>query len=485
MRIGELSLKELRDSIKKGEIRCIDVIEDYKRRIEKIDKELKAFITFDWERVYQRAKALDEEKSKEGLIFGCPIAIKDNILTKGIRTTAGSKILENYIPPYSATVVEKIEREGGIIIGKTNLDEFAMGSSTENSAFFPTLNPWDMKRVPGGSSGGSAVAVASFMSPASLGSDTGGSVRQPASFCGVVGLKPTYGRVSRYGLIAFASSLDQIGPMARNVEDVSTMLSVISGYDQKDSTSFRSPVPPYHEKLNEKIGSFKFGIVKDDELEGIDEGIYNAYKGTLDLMEKIGGEKVYIELPHLKYSIYVYYILATSEASSNLARYDGIRYGLRLEKESLLSLYQDSRSKGFGKEVKRRILLGTFSLSAGYYRAFYGKASIVRQLIKNDFEKAFKEVDFIVLPTTPELPFHLGEKSEDPIKMYLSDLFTIPPNLAMLPAISIPVSLGKGNLPIGMQIIGNLFDEINLLKVANLLEKNLGFLYNELKRRYL
>ncbi len=485
MRIGELSLKELRDSIKKGEIRCIDVIDDYKKRIEKFDKELRAFITIDWERVYQRAKSLDEEKPKEGLLLGCPIAIKDNILTKGIRTTAGSKILENYIPPYSATVVEKIEKEGGIVIGKTNLDEFAMGSSTENSAFFPTLNPWDTKRVPGGSSGGSAVAVASFMSSASLGSDTGGSIRQPASFCGVVGLKPTYGRVSRYGLIAFASSLDQIGPMARNVEDVSIILSVISGYDPKDSTSFKSIVPLYHEKINEKIDSFKFGVIKDEGLEGIDEEVYKAYKETLNLMEKIGGRKVYIELPRLKYSIYAYYILATSEASSNLARYDGVRYGLRLEKETLLSLYQDSRSKGFGKEVKRRILLGTFSLSAGYYRAFYGKASIVRQLIKNDFEKAFKEVDFIVLPTTPELPFLLGEKSEDPIKMYLSDLFTIPPNLAMLPAISIPVALGRNSLPIGMQIIGNLFDEVNILKVANLLEKNLGFLYNELKRRYL
>lgn len=485
MNIGELSLRELRDFIKKGEIRCMEVIDDYKKRIEKFDKELKAFITIDWEKVYQRAKELDEDKSKEGLIFGCPVAIKDNILTKGIRTTAGSKILENYIPPYSATVVEKIEREGGIIIGKTNLDEFAMGSSTENSAFFPTLNPWDIRRVPGGSSGGSAASVSSFMSPASLGSDTGGSIRQPASFCGIVGLKPTYGRVSRYGLIAFASSLDQIGPMARSVEDVAIMLSVISGYDEKDSTSIKTEVPPYHEKINEKIESFKFGVIKDEELEGIDEEVYNAYKETLNLLKKLGGEKVHIDLPHLKYSIYVYYILATSEASSNLARYDGIRYGMRIEREDIFSLYQDSRNKGFGKEVKRRILLGTFSLSAGYYRSFYGKASTVRQLIKNDFEKAFKEVDFIILPTTPELPFLLGEKSDDPIKMYLSDLFTIPPNLAMLPAISIPVVLSKNNLPIGMQIIGNSFRETELLKVANLVEKNSGFLYNELKRRYL
>lgn len=485
MRIGELSLKQLRELIKKGDIRCIDVIDDYKGRIEKFDKELRAFITIDWDKVYQRAKDLDKEKSREGLLFGCPIAIKDNILTKNIRTTAGSRILENYIPPYSATVIEKIEKEGGIVIGKTNLDEFAMGSSTENSAFFPTLNPWDNKRVSGGSSGGSAVAVASFMSPASLGSDTGGSIRQPASFCGIVGLKPTYGRVSRYGLIAFASSLDQIGPMARNVEDISIMLSVISGYDCKDSTSSKTPVPSYHEELNEEIGPFKFGIVKDDELEGVDEEIYRAYKETIDLMEKLGGKKIYIELPHLKYSIYVYYILATSEASSNLARYDGVRYGLRLERGDILSLYQDSRSKGFGREVKRRILLGTFSLSAGYYRAFYGKASLVRQLLKNDFEKTFKEVNFILLPTSPELPFLLGEKCEDPVKMYLSDIFTIPPNLAMLPAISIPVALSKNNLPIGMQIIGNLFDERNLLNITNLMEKNLSFLYNELKRRYL
>ncbi len=485
MRIGEMSLKELRESIKKGKIRCTEVIDDYRDRIDKIDKELKAFITIEWEKVYERAKFLDDTKSKEGLLFGCPIAIKDNILTKGIRTTAGSRILENYIPPYSATVVEKIEKEGGIVLGKTNLDEFAMGSSTENSAFYPTLNPWDKSRVPGGSSGGSAVAVASFMAPASLGSDTGGSIRQPASFCGIAGLKPTYGRVSRYGLIAFASSLDQIGPMARSVEDLSIILRVISGCDEKDSTSLRNQVQPYDEKINEKLEHFKFGVIRDEELEGIEEEVYRAYKNTLNLLEKLGGKKKYVKLPHLRYSIYVYYILATSEASSNLARYDGIRYGLRLERRDLSSLYQDTRSGGFGKEVKRRILLGTFSLSAGYYRAFYGKASLVRQLIKNDFERAFKEVNFIVLPTTPELPFLLGEKREDPIKMYLSDLFTIPPNLAMLPAISIPVSLSKNNLPIGIQIIGDLFDEMGILKIANLLEKNLGFLYNELKRRYL
>jgi aspartyl-tRNA(Asn)/glutamyl-tRNA(Gln) amidotransferase subunit A len=485
MKIGELTLKELRDLAKKGEIKCKEIVDDYRERIEKFDRELRAFITIDWEKVYERAKELDERKSKEGLIFGCPIAIKDNILTKGLRTTAGSKILENYIPPYSATVVERIEKEGGIVLGKTNLDEFAMGSSTENSAFFPTLNPWDKSRVPGGSSGGSACAVASFMSPSALGSDTGGSIRQPASFCGIVGLKPTYGLVSRYGLIAFASSLDQIGPMARSVEDISIMLTVISGYDEKDSTSLEIEIPPYHERIYEKIDNFKFGVLKEDELEGIDEEVYRAYKDTLDLMEKLGGEKVYIELPHLKYSIYVYYILATSEASSNLARYDGVRYGMRVDEEDILTLYNSTRSKGFGREVKRRILLGTFSLSAGYYRAFYGKASMVRKLIKNDFDRAFKDVNFIVLPTTPEIPFLLGEKSEDPIKMYLSDLFTIPPNLAMLPAISIPVSLSKNNLPIGMQIISNLLDELNLLKISHLLEKNLGFLYNDLKRRYL
>ncbi len=485
MKIGELSLKELRESIKNGEIKCREVIDDYRKRIEAFNKELGAFITIDWERVYERARVLDEDGKKEGRLFGCPIAVKDNILTRGIRTTAGSKILEDFIPPYSAAVVERIENEGGIIIGKTNLDEFAMGSSTENSAFFLTLNPWDNMRVPGGSSGGSAVAVSSFMAPASLGSDTGGSIRQPSAFCGIVGLKPTYGRVSRYGLIAFASSLDQIGPMARSVEDISIMMEVISGHDERDSTSVRRAVPCYSEEIKEKLDSFKFGILDDEEFEGIDEEVFKAYKNFVDLMEKIGGKKVYISIPHLRYSIYVYYILATSEASSNLARYDGVRYGLRIERETLSSLYQETRSMGFGREVKRRILLGTFSLSAGYYRAFYGKASMVRQLIKNDFDKVFQEVDYVVLPTTPELPFLLGEKSQDPVKMYLSDLFTVPSNLAMIPSIALPFSLSKDNLPIGMQIMANHFEESNLLKIAFILEKKLNFSYNEMKRRYL
>ncbi|MGQ9617577.1 MAG: Asp-tRNA(Asn)/Glu-tRNA(Gln) amidotransferase subunit GatA [Candidatus Aminicenantia bacterium] len=482
---GELGLKELRDLLKKGELTCKEVIDDFKRRIDRFNKELVAFITIDWGRVYERAKKLDTSVKKEGAIFGCPIAIKDNILTKGLRTTAGSKILENYLPPYSATVVERLEREGAIIIGKTNLDEFAMGSSTENSAFFPTLNPWDKKRVPGGSSGGSAVAVASFMSPCSLGSDTGGSIRQPASFCGIYGLKPTYGRVSRYGLIAFASSLDQIGPMARSVEDIAIIMNVISGHDEKDSTSSKNPVPDYAREIENKVSPFRFGILDESEFEGIDEEIFKSYIDTVNLMEKTGGKKVKIDLPHLKYSIYVYYILATSEASSNLARYDGIRYGLRVDKETISALYMETRSKGFGMEVKRRILLGTFSLSAGYYREFYGKASAVRELIKRDFENAFREVDFIILPTTPELPFLLGEKIQDPVKMYLSDLFTITPNLAMLPAISIPVALSKNKLPIGIQIISNIFEESNLLNLSFLLEKNLNFSYNELKRRYL
>ncbi|MDW8097186.1 MAG: Asp-tRNA(Asn)/Glu-tRNA(Gln) amidotransferase subunit GatA, partial [Aquificaceae bacterium] len=428
----------------------------------------RAYITPLYEKALEEAK--DFKVSEDMPLAGVPVAVKDNINVLGFPTTCASKILQGYVSPYDATVIERLKRAGAIIVGKTNMDEFAMGSSTEYSAFFPTKNPWDLERVPGGSSGGSAVAVAVRSAPLSLGSDTGGSIRQPASFCGVIGLKPTYGRVSRYGLVAFASSLDQIGPFGRTTEDVALIMEVISGHDPRDSTSSKELVPKFTQELGKDIRGLRVGYVKEF-MEGLEEGVKTSFENFLKELQKEGCEVVEVSLPHVKYSIPCYYIIAPSEASSNLARYDGVRFGYRAkEYTDLFDMYSKTRDEGFGPEVKRRILLGTFALSAGYYDAYYLKAMKVRRLIAQDFEKAFEKVDLIATPTTPTTAFKFGEKTSDPISMYLSDVFTVSVNLAGLPGISIPIGMWKG-LPVGGQLIGKAFDEGTLLRVSYWWEK--------------
>ncbi|HSE36190.1 MAG TPA: Asp-tRNA(Asn)/Glu-tRNA(Gln) amidotransferase subunit GatA, partial [Blastocatellia bacterium] len=408
-------------------------------------------------------------------LAGALIAVKDNMVIRGIRTTAGSRILSNYKPPYTATVLERLQAAGGIIIGKTNLDEFAMGSSTENSAFGPVKNPWDPSRVPGGSSGGSAVAVATGMAMGALGSDTGGSVRQPASLSGVVGLKPTYGRVSRYGLIAFGSSLDQIGPFASCVEDVARILQVIAGRDPNDSTSSDADVDDYLSALAGEIQGLRVGVPREYYGTGLDSEVKEKVEAATRKLADLGAEIIEISLPHTEYAVPVYYLIATAEASSNLARYDGVRYGFRAEGTATLKeMYSRTRDQGFGAEVKRRIMLGTYALSAGYYNQYYGKAQKVRSLIERDFRDAFGRCDVIATPTSPTPAFKLGEKAEDPLEMYLSDIYTITANLAGVPALSLPCGLTSSGLPIGVQLIGKQFDEARLLRAAHSLEKALG-----------
>ena len=459
---------EIVSAIKKGEISPTEVVEAFAERFSQTEEKIKAFITPMFEKALEEAKKI---KPSEGKLFGLPVAVKDNILVKGEKTTCASKILENFVAPYDATVIERLKREGAIIVGKTNLDEFAMGSSTEHSAFFPTRNPWDTERVPGGSSGGSSASVAVGSSPVALGSDTGGSIRQPASFCGVIGIKPTYGRVSRYGLVAFASSLDQIGVFARKTEDVALLLEVISGHDPKDSTSSKEPVPEWSKNLDASLKDFTAGVPKEIFSYEMDEEVKEAFDEFLRKLKEEGLKVKEISLPHLRYAIPTYYIIAPSEASSNLARYDGVRYGYRTPSyKNLQEMYSKTRDEGFGEEVKRRILVGTFALSAGYYDAYYLKAQKVRRLIYEDFKKAFREVDFILTPTTPTLPFKFGERLSDPIKMYLSDVLTVPVNLAGLPAISIPIGWKKG-LPVGGQVIGKPWDEGTLLKVSKIWEE--------------
>src|SRR5579859_4969504 len=403
---------------------------------------------------------------------GVPVGIKDVMSTRGVRTTAGSKILEKYIPPYDSTAVARMEAAGAMVLVKMNCDEFAMGSSNENSAFQPVRNPRDLTRVPGGSSGGSAAAVAADMAVAALGTDTGGSIRQPASFCGVVGLKPTYGRVSRYGLIAFASSLDHIGPLTKTVKDAAIVLHTIAGRDPMDSTSADVPVPDYVAELDKPIKGMKIGVAKEYLGEGLDAEVRSAIEAAIQKLAKMGCEIVEVSLPHTKYAIPAYYLVATAEASSNLARFDGVRYGFRAkDARSLSDMYRRTRDHGFGAEVKRRIMLGTYALSAGYYDAYYLKAQRVRTLLTRDFEEAFKKVDAIVAPTCPTAAFKLGEKVDDPLAMYLADIYTVTANLAGIPGISIPVGLSKEKLPIGMQIFGRHFDESTILRVANAYEK--------------
>jgi aspartyl-tRNA(Asn)/glutamyl-tRNA(Gln) amidotransferase subunit A len=478
----ELELKNqtaasLRKLIASRETSAVEVCRSALARIEQLS-ELNAFITTTGESALLDAERIDRAAEKgESLpkLAGSIIAIKDNLVMRGVRTTAGSRILFNYKPPYTATAVERLQAAGAIIIGKTNLDEFAMGSSTENSAYSPVKNPWDPERVPGGSSGGSAVAVAAGMAIGALGSDTGGSVRQPASFCGVVGLKPTYGRVSRYGLIAFGSSLDQIGALANSVEDAAAILGVIAGRDPNDSTSSNVEVDDYSAVAGDVRG-LRVGVPREYFGEGLDSDVKEKIEAAIKTFEELGANVVDVSLPHTEYAVPVYYLIATAEASSNLARYDGVRYGFRAEEAAtLMEMYSRTRDQGFGAEVKRRIMLGTYALSAGYYDAYYGKAQKVRALIERDFHNAFASCDVIATPTAPTPAFKLGEKTDNPLEMYLSDIFTITANLAGVPGISLPCGLSSKGLPIGVQLIGRHFDEATLFRAAHNLEQALKF----------
>lgn len=479
MEIHYLTAHHLKDRLEKRQISCTEIVNSIYLRIEEVENRLNSYIRLEKESALSRAGQIDKLISAGSDIedfMGIPVAIKDNICTKNITTTCASRILENYIPIYNATVIDRLESRNYILAGKANMDEFAMGSSNENSYFGTVKNPWDTDRVPGGSSGGPAACVAAGEAACSLGSDTGGSIRQPASLCGVVGFKPTYGMVSRYGLVAFASSLDQIGPITRDVEDCAAMLNIICGHDRKDSTSINVEVPDYKSFLKADIKDMRIGVPKELMVEGIDREVKEAVYRIIKLAEDIGGIVEEISLPSLEYALSVYYIIAPSEASSNLSRFDGVRYGYRnVEAESLREMYRRSRAEGFGDEVKRRIMIGTYCLSAGYYDAYYEKAQRVRTLVIGDFKKAFKKFDVLISPTSPTTAFKIGEKMEDPLTMYLSDICTIPVNLAGLPAISIPAGLSGSKLPIGLQIIGNVLREDNVLKVAYSLEKVIGF----------
>jgi len=466
---------ELHQLLTDKKISSVELTKSVFDRIDKVENKVKAYVTITKESALKQAKAADERiKTNRNItpLTGIPIAIKDNMCTRGVLTTCSSKILAKYVPPYDATIVAKLNEAGAIIIGKTNMDEFAMGSSTENSGIHPTHNPWNLETVPGGSSGGSAAAVAAGEAIMATGSDTGGSIRQPASFCGVVGMKPTYGRVSRYGLVAFASSLDQIGPLTKDVADTAVMLNIISGHDPKDSTSVDRPVPDYRKALIDDVKKIKIGLIKNLLGAGIDPAVKKAVKDAAEKLSKLGAEVVEVELLTFEHAVATYYLIAPAEASSNLARYDGVKFGRRATgAKDLISMYYETRREGFGPEVKRRIMLGTYALSAGYYDAYYLKALKVRTLIKQDFDKAFGKCDVLISPTAPTVAFKTGEKSADPLAMYLSDIATIPVNLAGLPAISLPCGFNNG-LPIGLQVIGKAFDEEIILKVAFTYEQN-------------
>lgn len=470
-------MASLRKALSAGEVSSREVCASVYEHVERIDPKYRAFLSLSRKRAEEQAARIDSMPREERPpLAGIPVALKDNMLLEGFPATCGSKILANYISHYDATVTRKLEAAGALIIGKTNLDEFAMGSSTENSSFFTTLNPNAPDRVPGGSSGGSAVAVATGMVVGALGSDTGGSIRQPAALTGVAGLKPTYGRVSRFGLIAFGSSLDQIGPFGRSVADVAEMLHVIAGHDPNDSTSVPLPVPDYPEALGGDIKGLVVGVPWDLFGEGLETDVKEHVTGAVRLLEKIGCMVEPVQLPHSKYAIDVYYIVAPAEASSNLARFDGVRYGFRSQNSHTLSeMYRQTRECGFGPEVKRRIMLGTYALSAGYYDAYYLKAQKVRTLVARDFKEAFKKVDVVVCPTSPTTAFKLGEKTEDPLSMYLSDVFTITANLAGIPGISLPCGKDKRGLPIGIQFLGRPFDELKMLQLSFAYEQAGGF----------
>lgn len=475
MDLNTLTIDDVRDAVQERRTTATALAEAFYSKIEKDDPQIGAYLTLSKERALEQAARMDSLAAKgEKLppLGGVPVGIKDVMVTRGVRTTAGSKILANYVPPYDCTAVARMEAAGAVVLGKLNCDEFAMGSSTENSAWHPVHNPRDLSRVPGGSSGGSAAAVAADMAVATLGSDTGGSIRQPASFCGVVGLMPTYGRVSRYGLIAFASSLDHIGPLTKTVKDAAIVLQIIAGRDPMDSTSAEVPVPDYIAELEKPVAGLKLGVAKEYFGEGLDSEVRQSVEAAIQKLAKLGCEIVPVSLPHTEYAIPTYYIVATAEASSNLARFDGVRYGHRASDARTLSeMYRRTRDQGFGAEVKRRIMLGTYALSAGYYDAYYLKAQKVRTLLVRDFEEAFKKVDAIVTPTSPTAAFKLGEKTSDPLAMYLADIFTVTADLVGIPGISIPCGETKEKLPIGLQILGKHFDESTILRVAHAYEK--------------
>ncbi|MEW6423469.1 MAG: Asp-tRNA(Asn)/Glu-tRNA(Gln) amidotransferase subunit GatA [Bacillota bacterium] len=475
MELYYLTAHELHDLLVGREISAEELCKAYFKRIEAVEDKLKAYVTVTKESALARAKEIDRQIAagdRSAPLAGIPVAVKDNLCTEGVRTTCSSKILYNFIPPYNATVINKLNAAGAIILGKTNMDEFAMGSSTENSGFFPTHNPWDLERVPGGSSGGSAVAVAAGEAAAALGSDTGGSIRQPAAFCGIVGLKPTYGAVSRFGLVAFASSLDQIGPLTRDVTDCALVMNAIAGHDPLDTTSAPGPVPDYTAYLQNDGRGLKIGVPKEYMGEGISPAVKQVIEQALGTLAGLGAEIEETSLPHSEYALPAYYLIAPAEASSNLARYDGVRYGYRAGGAAdVVDMFMKTRSLGFGPEVKRRIMLGTYALSAGYYDAYYLKALKVRTLIKQDFDRAFARYDVLLSPTTPSPAFKQGEKVADPLQMYMSDICTLSVNLAGLPGISIPAGFADG-LPVGMQLIGKPFDEGTLLRVAYTFEQN-------------
>jgi aspartyl-tRNA(Asn)/glutamyl-tRNA(Gln) amidotransferase subunit A len=465
MNLAALTAHEILDLIKAKKTSADDVCGAVRQNIERVETKVKAFAR------------LSDQKPDGTKPFPIPIALKDNLCAKGMEVTCSSKILKGFRPPYDATVVAKVKASGGVILGQANQDEFAFGSSTETSCYGPTYNPWNLKCVPGGSSGGSAASVAADEAVWALGSDTGGSIRQPAAFCGIVGLKPTYGRVSRYGLIAFASSLDQIGPLTKDVHDCALLLNIIAGYDECDSTSVNVPVPDYTKSLVKDVKGLRIGIPKEYFIKGLDPEVEKAVKDAVEVLKKQGATVTEISLPHTKYAVAVYYILATAEASSNLARFDGVRFGLRASPKSprkapIVDMFEETRGQGFGPEAKRRIMLGTYALSSGYYDAYYLKGQKVRTLIKEDFDKVFKQIDVILTPTAPTTAFKVGEKLSDPLSMYLSDIYTIPANLSGIPAISLPCGFGKDGLPIGLQIMAKPFDEETIFRTAYTYEQS-------------
>lgn len=476
--LTNLTAREALAILRRGEMTCVELVRAYLDRVERLEPYLHAFITLTPELALQQAAAADHQymqarKTGEFTppLLGIPLAIKDLLTLAGVRCTCGSLILDNFVPPYSATAVQRLLEAGMVVLGKTNTDEFAMGSSTENSAYGVTRNPWNPAHVPGGSSGGSAAAVAARMTPAALGTDTGGSVRQPAAFCGVTGLKPTYGRVSRFGLVAYGSSLDTVGVFARTAEDVALLFEQMAGFDPRDATSVQAPLPDVHLNDDTNLKGIRIGVPQEYFIKGIQSEVEDAVKAAIVHLEKLGAEVLPISLPHTEYALPVYYLIAPAEASANLARYDGIRFGPRVEAKNVLDLFCETRGKLFGPEVKRRIMLGTYALSAGYYDAYYGQAQKVRTLIKGDFEKAFEQVDVIAAPVAPSTAFKIGEHTDDPLAMYLEDVFTLPANLAGVPGLAFPVGFDHQGLPIGMQLMGAPFNEETLLRLAHVYQQ--------------
>ena len=467
--LTDLTLTEARDKLRSGAITALDLTQAHLDRIRAVDPQVRAFLLVTEEQALEAAADADRRLAQgdAAALLGVPLAIKDVLVTRGVPTTAGSRILEGYRPPYTATALERLFAAGALMLGKTNTDEFAMGSSTENSGYFATRNPWDLDRVPGGSSGGSAAAVAARMAPGALGTDTGGSVRQPAALCGVSALKPSYGRVSRYGLIAFASSLDQIGVLGRTVADCAALLGVIAGHDPLDSTSLPDAPPDYAQALTGDVRGLRIGVPREFFIDGIQPEVERAVRAAIEQFAALGAEVREISLPHTRYGAHVYYLIAPAEASANLARFDGVRYGPRVEAGGMWPTYKATRGQKFGAEVKRRIMLGTYALSAGYYDAYYLKAQKVRTLIRQDFDRAFEQVDVILTPTTPSTAFRLGEKIDDPLQMYLADIFTLTPSLAGIPAVCVPCGFDANALPIGLQVIGPAFAEASVLRAAD------------------